>query len=1200
MSLINTIENKIKELSGGKFQKLGDAFLAKKFPDYKLIALGSQEGTNKPTKGIPDTYLVLPNGKQIFVMYGTHAQVKKKISGDIKSVKEKIEKLGLGTEQIEKIICCHTSSNIGPEKKKKFEEEASPYELELIGINEIANALCYKIDYQCIARDHLGVSESTDQVWDIESFVKIHDQSKTNAPISNAFLGEGLDEYLKIIESDTQILLITGNAGVGKTRLGVEICRGLKDNGYDVICIKSNGQEVYQDLKRFIDREIETVLFIDDVNLVSDFNTIFSLLNFCEKLRFIITCRSYSINNIKLSLKDYKYKELSPKLLNLENINELIKQFSDENIPVKRVQSIIQISKDNARLIVLAAILSKKEKTKKYETQYEILKDYYEEIVDFNQVDFEDERLLFIVHFLEKFRYSKRSENSLYFELANFFKVSDDQMEYRIQKLYRKELLDIHNNSICKIADQTLGDYIAIKILMYYKSDFIILFDLLYKLNNERFIDMLIQLKLFYNEKEDDVDVIIRKSAYNYYSNISHDMLPLREEFLLRFGQLLSDETIVFIKEAIQQIEEEQLESPITLNQISNGSNNVRDNKLELLGDLIESGQSKISLQLLILYLKKKPSLLAETFTLLINCFDNIQVTDRRVDFMREVMEMLRNAKEKDVMNIRELSIKVYENFLLFQRSSSKLNRAYVLTRITYSMPCDDNFMKCRKDVLEQLYTLYKDGKKQNYGKYIMNILLEYSEYSIKYIESHSKVIESDLTKIKNTFFHEMQDLSLLEEKVLNQLIGLSNKIGCCIFNGYKVSERQKVYRIISSRSLANPYTKEHKEEIGRIINEYEGRWERFFINIKLILNEDDEKLYIHRKVIINLFYKLSFIEQCKFIQAMLKVNYKAFWFNPADFLIKLKPQNYSTLLKFVPSSQKNEWKLATLLLSEEVTKVQYDSLIKLLEIYQIPLYYNVTSFLKFEEFYPGFLSKGILHSDSDYFWIPNYIRVEEAERLVRTIGVETLETHYLSNLDKKIDESRSLFLLLCRNNKNFGVDVLKSLYNNQVSSNWLDGVVDQLGEYSFFDEVILAFSLYVVRDISSLNYWWSSYLEKLLKNRPDLIQELLNRASDEDEFIKILNMGTEFLESNTLESLYVLMKQKGYGVSKYKNIQFRKYRAFWSTSLIPVIEEQIRLLETIRSIFSDDIKYIGIVSHLNELIGAFQDDILLEKEREF
>ena len=79
MSLINTIENKIKELSGGEFQKLGDAFLAKKFPDYQLNAFGSQEGTNKPTKGKPDTYLVLPNGKQIFVMYGTHLKEEKKI-----------------------------------------------------------------------------------------------------------------------------------------------------------------------------------------------------------------------------------------------------------------------------------------------------------------------------------------------------------------------------------------------------------------------------------------------------------------------------------------------------------------------------------------------------------------------------------------------------------------------------------------------------------------------------------------------------------------------------------------------------------------------------------------------------------------------------------------------------------------------------------------------------------------------------------------------------------------------------------------------------------------------------------------------------------------------------------------------------------------------------------------------------------------
>ncbi|MTV97441.1 glutamate dehydrogenase, partial [Streptococcus pneumoniae] len=52
MSLRNKIEQHIKELEGGKFQKLGDAYLSRKY-NFNIVSLGSQEGTDKTTKGIP-------------------------------------------------------------------------------------------------------------------------------------------------------------------------------------------------------------------------------------------------------------------------------------------------------------------------------------------------------------------------------------------------------------------------------------------------------------------------------------------------------------------------------------------------------------------------------------------------------------------------------------------------------------------------------------------------------------------------------------------------------------------------------------------------------------------------------------------------------------------------------------------------------------------------------------------------------------------------------------------------------------------------------------------------------------------------------------------------------------------------------------------------------------------------------------------
>lgn len=1198
MSLINTIENKIKELSGGEFQKLGDAFLAKKFPDYKLIALGSQEGTNKPTKGIPDTYLVLPNGKQIFVMYGTHAQVEKKISGDIKSVKEEIEKLGLGTEQIEKIICCHTSSNIGPEKKANFEKEASPYELELIGINEIANALCYKIDYQCIARENLGVSESTDQVWDIESFIKIHDHSKTNAPISNDYLGGSVDNYVSLIESDVQVLLIADNAGVGKTRLGIEICKELKKKGYIVLCIKSNGQATYQDLKRFIDGDRDTVVFIDDVNLVSDYKSVISLLNIDEKLKFILTCRSYSRAMIESHLKEYQYTEVSVKEMGLEEKGALIKQFSDDNIHSKTIQELIDAGQSNPRLLVLAAILSKKEKSKKYANRYEILRDYYEKILSSNEVDSEDLDVLFIVYFLNRFKYKDRKENVVYSKLENFLQVNGLDVEDRIKGLYKKEFIDVHNEYICKIADQTLGDYVVIKFLSTMKNDIIRLFEILYSIDRKRFVEILAQSQTYYEEEE--FWNAVQKGAATYYSKIPNDDCEAREEFLLSFGSLVPNETIKFVHEAILQANEEILPVPISIDQISNKNNPVHDKLLILLSTLIETDHIKISLQLLFGYLSHKPSIIDQVFNLLVNCFNYFLKNGGYYYFMGEVLEILCNTKVLDIKNIMTLSAVVYDDFLKLDRESVIFRENYI-SRTSCTFPDNEVLIGYREKIFENLNNIYKLGEAEH-KKYIINLLLNYSEDIKKYLKTHSKMIKSDLAKIRSTFFCEMQNLSVLEEKTVYQLSEIANQIGSNSFEGYEVSERQKVYSIISSSSLAYLDELKHEERIVQIANEYEGEWEPFFVNVKLI-TDADEKLSANNveNVLYNLYKNLPFLEQCRFIQAMLKVKYSPFRFHPSDFLCKVAPLNYSVLLRFIPDLHRNEWRLATLVMTKEVTKEQYDSLIELLKDYSVPLYYSITSFLKFEEFCPGFLSKGILKSDSEYFWIPNYIREEEAKQIVKVINYDILESLYFSNLDKPIDESCSLLGLLIEHNLSFGLDVLKELYRNKtLNGQILESILYRLKNYEFFDELIMGFALYIIREGDLVFYYSNSCLKELLKNRQDLIQELLSRSSDEEEFIKVINIGTEVLDPNDMIIAYNLMKDRGYGLSTYMKIHFHKYFTSWSGSQIPVLEKQISRLEIIRYIFSDDIRYINLVSRIEELIGAFQDEILLEKEREF
>ena len=86
MSRINSIQQAIKQLDGGEYQKLMDAYLYKKYKYTNIEPLGSHTGTNKVTKGIPDSYVKLDNDKYVLIMYGTVESTSyEKIEKDIKS-----------------------------------------------------------------------------------------------------------------------------------------------------------------------------------------------------------------------------------------------------------------------------------------------------------------------------------------------------------------------------------------------------------------------------------------------------------------------------------------------------------------------------------------------------------------------------------------------------------------------------------------------------------------------------------------------------------------------------------------------------------------------------------------------------------------------------------------------------------------------------------------------------------------------------------------------------------------------------------------------------------------------------------------------------------------------------------------------------------------------------------------------------------
>ena len=167
MTKINQIQQAIIALSPGAYQKLMDEYLIKRFNFDNYTPYGSHTGTDKTTPGTPDSYVNCANGKKILIQHGSVGKAFPKVREDLLDCRNP-EKTGIPVEQIEQIICCHTSTNFSPGKTAELE---SLFEnVTVISLGDVSHDLLRK--YPSIALDHLGISLDTHQFFDLDGFIK--------------------------------------------------------------------------------------------------------------------------------------------------------------------------------------------------------------------------------------------------------------------------------------------------------------------------------------------------------------------------------------------------------------------------------------------------------------------------------------------------------------------------------------------------------------------------------------------------------------------------------------------------------------------------------------------------------------------------------------------------------------------------------------------------------------------------------------------------------------------------------------------------------------------------------------------------------------------------------------------------------------------------------------------------------------------
>ncbi len=469
MSKLNQIEAALKAVNEATFQSLCDEYLHRQ--GYGTInRVGSAVGKNKTTKGTPDTYIALPNGKYIFAEYTSQEKnLYAKLVSDVTKCLDE-SKIGVPVSSIAKIILCHTGKlTVSEANDLRTTCINAGCELEVFGFDILVLDLLQK--YPTLANEYLGVELDTSQILRHADFVREYGKSQLTTPLSTRF--QFREDELKSAQlalESSNLLIVSGKAGVGKSRLVLEVGEQFvaENSQFEFYCILNKQESLYRDLKAYFLFNKNYVIFIDDANRISasDIGHLFRLLNNANanhQIKIIVTVRDYALGKVREWAKPYPgVVELPIGDFDREQLNELVKtEYNIQNsIYLDRIWT---ISQGNSRLAMMAAKIATQNKTLESLHSIADLYDEYFGTISQDLDDLKNPGLLKAAGVLSLFRVIDRTREDLLEELAQRFNISATELWSNILKLYEMELVDLHAAEVAKISDQVLATYLIYK-----------------------------------------------------------------------------------------------------------------------------------------------------------------------------------------------------------------------------------------------------------------------------------------------------------------------------------------------------------------------------------------------------------------------------------------------------------------------------------------------------------------------------------------------------------------------------------------------------------------------------------------------------------------------------------------------------------------------------------------------------------------
>lgn len=728
MTRLQSIEKALSYINQAAFQELCDSFLALRNSNYSAFSrTGSQSAKQKTVKATPDTFLLLPNGKYIFVEYSTNITAGlKKLQDDVKKCIDK-SKTGIPLKQISEIILC-VNFNLKPAETQTLLDLLANTRIRLSVYTLDSLALELLLHHRDLTHEYLGLPLDTGQIVSIKKFIEEYNKVSKgiSTPLDNTFLHrENELKELKDSISHNDFIILTGAPGIGKTKLAIEgIINFLSENlEYSAFCVSYKHHTLLDDLYQYFDSEKDYILFVDDANRIDAFSQITGFYRGKRngKLKILITVRDYAYKEIGILCQEFSPKRLDLEKFTDEQIIDIIKAQPFDILIPDFHKEIVRIADGNPRLAIMTALLAKA-----HQNIYaladvsDLFENYFSTFIK-DDGEFAKNlniKCLGLISFFYTIPYKNREITT---SILNNFEIDYSVFIDVIDKLDKLELVEIQFEHV-KIPEQNLSTYFFYK--SFIKDDLLSFETLLnkyYDSNSDRFKDCVIPANNTFGVKNvmDKLLPFLQNHLKEIKSNEDKTF-----KFLSTFWYYLQAETLEFIYNIIQELPS-VTQSNYDVTYENNAFSYSQNQVIELLGEFLRFPNNlKDVIELGFEYSRKKPKHLPEWIHKIREYLTFDRDDQTRYGFTRQTVlyQILLNGLSLDDKLISTVFYELSKTFLSFTFNHTKSGRNHTIYWYDYPIPNIPPIHNFRQNIWEAIEQNYERNQTESF-----DLLLSYS-----------------------------------------------------------------------------------------------------------------------------------------------------------------------------------------------------------------------------------------------------------------------------------------------------------------------------------------------------------------------------------------------------------------------------------------------------------------------------------------